>query len=216
MLDLLMILSEEPLFDILRNKEQLGYDVSCTLRDNHGILGYSISVSSQENKFTADHVDERVEKFRQDFLTILEGTSEQDFESFKSSLIKIKLSEDNELSDELTRNWTEITTDEYIFDRHNKEVEALTTITKDELVKFYRENCLSNVRKFSTQIIGNPEAANESDKEKNNDLANDNVSERSFDQLNFVDFKQSNSGVLIKGIHEFKNTLDSYAPAKTP
>ena len=51
---------EEPVFDTLRTKEQLGYSVYNTLRNTHGILGMSISVNSQATKFTADFVDERI------------------------------------------------------------------------------------------------------------------------------------------------------------
>ena len=38
---------EEPVFDILRTKEQLGYSVFSMLRNTHGILGISVTVNSQ-------------------------------------------------------------------------------------------------------------------------------------------------------------------------
>jgi len=41
---------EEPVFDILRTKEQLGYDVYPTLRDTFGILGFSVTVNCQAGK----------------------------------------------------------------------------------------------------------------------------------------------------------------------
>lgn len=63
-MDLVKLLTDEHLFDTLRTKEQLGYDVSSTIRMNFGILGYSITVNSQENNFTASHVDGRIEAFR--------------------------------------------------------------------------------------------------------------------------------------------------------
>ena len=40
-------LMEEPVFDTLRTKEQLGYSVFSMLRNTHGILGLSITVNSQ-------------------------------------------------------------------------------------------------------------------------------------------------------------------------
>lgn len=41
----------EPVFDTLRTKEQLGYDVYCTNRNTFGIMGVSITVNSQADKF---------------------------------------------------------------------------------------------------------------------------------------------------------------------
>ena len=38
---------EEPVFDILRTKEQLGYSVFSMLRNTHGILGISVTVNTQ-------------------------------------------------------------------------------------------------------------------------------------------------------------------------
>lgn len=63
-MDFIKLLTDENLFDTLRTKEQLGYDVSSAIRMNFGILAYSITVNSQEDKFTAGHVDERIETFR--------------------------------------------------------------------------------------------------------------------------------------------------------
>lgn len=154
LIDLLMMIAEEPLFDSLRSKEQLGYDVCCSLHDNHGILGYSILVNSQETKFSAEHIDERIEVFRVALLTIIREASDSEFEQYKESLMKIKLTEDNNLSEEVCRNWTEITTIEYAFDRAAKEVECLKSITKSEFLDFYEKHLLENTKKFSVQVDG--------------------------------------------------------------
>lgn len=42
---------EEPVFDILRTREQLGYNVYATLRNTFGVLGFSITVDFQADKF---------------------------------------------------------------------------------------------------------------------------------------------------------------------
>ena len=54
---------EEPVFDTLRTKEQLGYSVFSMLRNTHGIIGLSITVNTQviwfflrkKNKVKLDH-----------------------------------------------------------------------------------------------------------------------------------------------------------------
>lgn len=152
LIDLLMMIAEEPLFDSLRSKEQLGYDVSCCLHDNHGIIGYSIVVNSQETKFSAEYIDERIEVFRVALLDIIRETSDSEFEQYKESVVKIKLTEDNNLNDEVSRNWTEITTNEYAFDRAAKEVECLKNITKLEFLDFYEKHLLEHTKKFSVQV----------------------------------------------------------------
>lgn len=42
---------EEPVFDVLRTQEQLGYNVYVTLRNTFGILGFSVTVDFQSDKF---------------------------------------------------------------------------------------------------------------------------------------------------------------------
>lgn len=189
------------------------------MRDNYGILGYSITVNSQEPKFTVDHVDERIENFRRELTGIIEAMPESDFDEIKASLAKIKLTEDNKLKDEVQRNWAEITSDEYEFDRTQKEVQYLCTITKEQLLEFHRTHYGNGERKLSVQIIGNAQAMendtsddNELELEPNEDLE---ARRRRFDALTVVDFKGEPKGNLITDLMEFKNGLEIYPIAKT-
>lgn len=45
------MLMSEPLFDVLRTKEQLGYQVYNILRDTYGILGFSVTVTCRAEKY---------------------------------------------------------------------------------------------------------------------------------------------------------------------
>lgn len=150
------MLIEEPLFDILRTKEQLGYDVSITIRDNFGILGYSITIHSQEDKFTYQHIDERIEDFNDRFVQILKEMPEEDFQLVKSSLLKRKQIVDTELKNEVNRNWAEITTEEYIFNRNKLEMEHIDHLSKQHIVDFYNKLVFDNRhrRKLSVQVVG--------------------------------------------------------------
>lgn len=219
LIDLLAMVAHEPIFDKLRNKEQLAYDVSFNLRDNYGILGYSITVNSQEPKFAVDYVDDRIENFRRELTTTIETMPDDDFEAIKASLSKIKLNEDNKLSEEVQRNWAEITSDEYEFDRPQKEVEYLSTITKPELLEFYRANIGDAERKLSVQIIGNAQEKDvdvpnlvETEFEMNEDLE---TRRKRFDALIYVDFNGEAKGNLIRDLMEFKKTLEVYPVTKT-
>lgn len=208
LIDLFVIVAEEPAFDILRSKEQLGYDVSCSIRDNQGILGYIIIINSQESKFTVDHIDQRIESFRKELIDIIKNMPNENFEQYKESLIKLKQTEDNDLKDEIGRNWAEITMDEYVFDRPQQEINALRTITQDDLLQFYLANYGANERKFSTQVIGNPKGNDESEVDAV-------VDKSSFDNIEMVEFTTENGGTLINDIDEFKKTLEIYPISKT-
>merc|ERR1711881_113472 len=49
-IDLFDDIIQEPLFDTLRTKQQLGYDVSCSVHVSHDVLGWSISLQSSNSK----------------------------------------------------------------------------------------------------------------------------------------------------------------------
>ena len=67
-METIVLLMEEPIFDTLHTLEQLGYAVNLTPRNTYGVFGLSVTVLTQATKFTADHVDQRIENF---FLRVL-------------------------------------------------------------------------------------------------------------------------------------------------
>lgn len=208
MIDLISMIAQEPLFDMLRSKEQLAYDVSFNLRDNYGNLAYSITVNSQESKFSVDHINERIEHFRCELISIIQNMPDEDFVEMKTSLAKIKLNEDNKLSEEVDRNWGEIISDDYEFERPEKEVECLATITKDILLQFYQSHYGENERKLSIQVIGNPTVENtdENGEDSVSEASKENGSHRKqYDSLIYVDDNRENS---IRDIMEFKKSLE--------
>ena len=71
---------EEPCFDILRTKKCLGYSVYPTLRDTFGIGGISISISSQQNKFSVKEIHEHCLDFLKQFEEIISGMRDEKFE----------------------------------------------------------------------------------------------------------------------------------------
>lgn len=147
---------EEPVFDILRTKEQLGYHVDCSARNTFGILGYTIKVECQATKYTTEYVDERIEEFLIHSQTLLEETTEDQLAQIKDDLIKIKEVADYHLQEEVSRNWEEIITDDYMFDRNKQEIEAIRNVTLEEISDWWkRHNKFGNkesFRKISVQV----------------------------------------------------------------
>lgn len=210
-----MSIAQEPLFNTLRSEEQLGYFVQCFPLRRYGILFYSITLNSQETKFSAEHIDERIEAFRLSLLNIIRETSDSEFEKLRESFIRNKLAEDKSLSSEASRNWAEIKTSEYAFDRTIKTVECAKSITKSELLDFYENHLLMvNTKKLSVQVIGRSNTVDES-VNQTDDEGHTSLFDKRFDQLTFVPLTKPDKGSLIQNINDFVSKLETYPVTKT-
>jgi nardilysin len=129
-LTLLSSIMEEPCFDILRTKEGLGYYVSCTDYDTFGISGFGVSVSSSGDDYDCSFIDERIENFLTRMVEILSKMKDNTFEDHKTSVIKLKKTPDLQLNEEVSRNWTEIVSFSYCFDRLAKEIKCLERVCR--------------------------------------------------------------------------------------
>ncbi|GJQ75861.1 hypothetical protein Trydic_g17927 [Trypoxylus dichotomus] len=176
-LELLMMYIEEPLFDILRTKEQLGYHVYCTVRDTFGILGYSITVNAQAGKSTTYFVDSRIEAFIKQMNKQLKKLTEKKFNQIKRDLIKIKRCGDVDLEEEVGRNWGEIVNQDFIFDREEKEAYAIEEIKVADIRRFWEDhNTVSSkklFKKLTVQVVGHN--VDERSQEKNEGSGKINV-----------------------------------------
>ena len=152
----------EPLFDALRSREQLGYGVSCTLRKNFGVLGISITVEYQENKNCVTLIDNKIEEFLRSFYQVLKALTQLEVAAAKRSMVSVKMIDDTDLEKEVIRNWNEIRTGEFVFDRNDLEAFEIEKLTTAEIVQFYKETFMSSRRKLSIQVVGN---VNQSDVE---------------------------------------------------
>jgi len=169
------LLMEEPLFNKLRTQEQLGYDISCNLRNIYGILGYSITIYIQANKYTTEHVDQRIEEFFKSFMKILQDISEEDFNNAKDSLMRLKQCVDIDLEEEFDRNWAEIMKWQYMFDRLEREIVAIKDIKINEVKEWIMKHTPNgnNCRKLSVHVVGTPSKESKGMKnEKINNLNN--------------------------------------------
>jgi nardilysin len=156
MTEFLVSVINEPLFDTLRTHEQLGYGVSCSLRKNCGVLSITITVEYQENKNSAEIIDQKIEEFLQKFHLVLKYIKDEEFASVKKSIVSLKLIPDTDLEKEVSRHWEEIRNGEEIFNRNELEAFETEKLTKDEIIEFYNSIFLSeeNSRKLSVQVIG--------------------------------------------------------------
>eukprot|EP00752_Nemacystus_decipiens_P004086 g3739.t1 len=97
---------DEPLYDQLRTKEQLGYSVGGSARVTCGVLGFCICVQSAA--YGPAHLYARVRSFIKTFRDMLAGMKEDVFSTHMESAVAHKLQPDNTLRDEAQSHWPEI------------------------------------------------------------------------------------------------------------
>uniref|UniRef100_A0A8C3APC3 Nardilysin convertase n=1 Tax=Cyclopterus lumpus TaxID=8103 RepID=A0A8C3APC3_CYCLU len=135
LMELLVMHMEEPCFDFLRTKETLGYHVYPTCRNTSGVLGFSVTVETQATKFNTEFVELKIEEFLASFGETLDSLSEEAFSTQVTALVKLKECEDTHLGEEVDRNWAEVVTQQFVFDRLNREDKEQTEEEKKKKKK---------------------------------------------------------------------------------
>lgn len=79
---------------------------------------------------------------------LLQKISKADLAVFVKSLIDQKTEPDKELSVEVTRNWSEISSGRFEFDRLQKEAAALLLVSKEDLLECWRQLYSGNGRRM--------------------------------------------------------------------
>lgn len=156
-LEILQKFIREPLFNTLRTQEQLGYSVSCSVKKDYRMLGFVITIESQEMKNPAWLVDERIDIFLKDFIKTLQTMSDEDFDTTKNSIIALKQSQDNDLMSEVDRNWKEVMRGRNKFERSKLETRKVELVSKMAVIEFYEEHFIraESVKKLSVQVLSN-------------------------------------------------------------
>ncbi|XP_013167794.1 PREDICTED: nardilysin-like isoform X2 [Papilio xuthus] len=206
-LELLMMLMEEPVFDALRTKEQLGYSVFSMMRYTFGVLGFSVTVNTQVDKFSVQHVDGRVEAFLRKFSRDMRRLSERALAATRTALVQLKHTIDYELKEEVERNWREIVSMEYKFQRLFSEADAIEKIRVGDIKSWVEDHFpsgnKSHFRKLSVQVMGHVSKKDSNITEvelKNYDLTY-------LDANNPIGDSTENATDFIKDIRDFKKDL---------
>ena len=133
--DLFSNIIEEPCFDQLRTKEQLGYTVDSSPRMTYRLLAYCFRVMS--SKYSPVYLQSRIDNFIDGLSALLDGLEEETFEHHKSGLIAQKLEKDPSLSYQTGDYWSQITDKRYMFDMSKLEAEELRTVGKEDVISWY-------------------------------------------------------------------------------
>jgi insulysin len=151
-LSLLAQIAQEPCFDQLRTKEQLGYLVFSGVRKQTGSMGMRFIVQSERD---TTYLENRIEAFLEKLKTLVENMSETEYRAQVQSLISKKLEKDKNMGQEGGKYWTHIHSGYYEFDQIDKDITELKLIEKEDLLAFmaeYIDPHAPGVRKLSVHV----------------------------------------------------------------
>jgi len=133
-------LMEEPLFDSLRTKQQLGYVASCGMRTTNLVHGLSIWLMS--SKATPAEICRRVETFLIDFRKQVQDMPANEFERYVSSVAAQKLEPHKALASVQEAAWEELQERRYLFDRPLREATALSSVRREDILEMLDRSIL--------------------------------------------------------------------------
>jgi insulysin len=136
MLGLFDQMTNEPAFDQLRTKEQLGYIVSSGFRSSATTMGYVVLVQSER---MPDYLESRVHAFLLRVGVDLEAMTAEEFEGHKRSLINKRLEKPKNLESETGRLWSHIGSEYFDFYQIDNEVALVRQLTKAEMQSFHSQ-----------------------------------------------------------------------------
>jgi insulysin len=153
LMELIAAIVDEPFYSELRTTKQLGYIVSSGIR---GVAGTrTLSFIVQSNVAASAVLSVEIIKFLDSVEEkLLKKLSDIDLQIYAKSLIDRKTEPDKDLSIEVQRNWAEISTGRFQFNRLQSEAAALLLIEKADLLDFWRSLYSSDGRRMLiTEII---------------------------------------------------------------
>lgn len=151
-LSLLAQIAQEPCFDQLRTKEQLGYLVFSGVRKQTGSMGMRFILQSERDTI---YLENRIEEFLAKLRSIVEKMTPEEYKAQVQSLISKKLEKDKNLGQEGGKYWTHIHSGYYEFDQVETDIKELRLIEKSDLLGFmaeYIDPQSPSIRKLSVHI----------------------------------------------------------------
>ena len=132
----------------------------------------------------------------------LKNLSIDEFDSTIKTLIKERREADIRLQDEFSRNWEEISNQEYLFNRREQEIRLLKSCDKSDMIEFmtnFLSNESGNYRKLSIQVVGSNVVSEET--------LDDKPDESSYD----LRYHALDNETVVDNVYDYKQTLVSYS-----
>ncbi|KAH9950182.1 insulin-degrading enzyme [Amylocystis lapponica] len=135
-LALLAQILSEPAFNVLRTREQLGYNVSCSQWASPGDseIGLRILIQSERDPV---YLEERVEAFLDEMKEKLFKTDEIEFEEQKTGLEHAAREAAKNQAEETEGHWRQIRSGYLDFLRCDNDADLVKTITKEDVISMF-------------------------------------------------------------------------------
>ncbi|CAB4464914.1 unnamed protein product [Rhizophagus irregularis] len=200
-LSLLAQIADEPCFNQLRTKEQLGYLVFSGIKKQASTMGFRVIIQSEKDTV---HLENRVEAFLNSLQKIIEEMSEEEYQNQVQSLIVKRLETPKNLGQETQKYWQHISSGYYEFDRDDTDVEEIRKITKQDFLEFYNKFIIPNSSNFKKLSVHLRSQKNSQSKTSVNDKENETLE---------LELKEGNE--IIDDIVLWKSHM-KLGPAPTP
>lgn len=140
-LDLIANILNKPAFHELRTVQQLGYMVFEGVSSSYGVRGIYVIV--QSTVADPDELCKRIDQFLVDFRRdTLAPMADDVFMDYVTSLIATKAEPEKRLSKRCWKFYSEVNNGSFEYNRQEKEIEALQTVTKADVMAFF-DTCLA-------------------------------------------------------------------------
>ncbi|CAL8128505.1 unnamed protein product [Orchesella dallaii] len=134
LVELLENIANEPCFDQLRTKEQLGYIVFSGVRRAQGTQGIQILVQSDRHPV---YVEGRIDNFLDILKKTLDDMTEEEFLQHRNALFVTKSEKPKKLIERSNLIWSEISQQLYRFERQAEELTDLGSVTLEDVRAFF-------------------------------------------------------------------------------
>jgi insulysin len=135
LLEVLAQIGQEPSFNQLRTKEQLGYVVFSGIKSTRTTLLYRVLIQSEKS---CSYLESRIENYLIEILgPMIRNMSEAEFDKHVAAVVAKKLEKRKNISEEASRYWSQIISGYYDFKQNFKDAEEIKTLKKADLVEFY-------------------------------------------------------------------------------
>ena len=134
---MIQLLMEQPSYDFLRTKKQLGYLVSSGIVKKYPYYYLNIKIQSEKN---IKVIEENVNQFIKKFISILQDLDLEKIKTTTKEILEEKLNSIEELN---SRYKTEINNLTFMFNREKILISQLNKISKNDIIQYFN-NILNN------------------------------------------------------------------------
>lgn len=134
---LIFLMMDEPAYDYLRTKEQIGYLVFCQMWNYRNTLGGGFVI--QSSKKTPEFMLAKIKEFINQMKVKCDTLSDEDFTKGVNALLSNKKQVDMNIHDVKARMHNEILLHRHDFDRKQQEIDLLEEMLMPENIKKHKE-----------------------------------------------------------------------------